>query len=270
MKRTLLLLLLLGCGQSEPPEEERYDRIISLVPSVTEMLYEIGAADQLVGVTDYCVYPPEAAKKEKIGGITINYEKVLALQPDAAFTRSTMTSGTNDDLKRMGIRVVMIDAETLEEIARELKRLGRLTGHAEQGDRAAKDLWDRVRAVEKSVKGKSRATVYIETTSEPIGTAGTDSYTGDAIRRAGGKNIFDDFGHPWGQVSWESVLKADPDVILIVHDKPVSLESRPGWAELKAVRTGRVHKVPKSEFLYPTSRLVLGMERAAKLFHETD
>ena len=73
---------------------------------------------------------------------------------------------------------------------------------------------------------------------------------------------------PWGTVAWEVVVAKDPDVILIAHARPAEAERRAGWGGLKAVRTGRVYVVPKEEFVYPTARLALGLERAAKLFHE--
>ena len=77
-----------------------------------------------------------------------------------------------------------------------------------------------------------------------------------------------DIDRPWAQVSWEVILKRDPDVILIAHEMKDRLKSRAGWSDLKAVKTGRVALVPKEEFVLPTPRLVKGLERAAKLFHE--
>jgi iron complex transport system substrate-binding protein len=245
------------------------ERIVSLVPSITEMLFAAGAGGQVVGVTNWCTYPPEAASREKIGGLQPDIEKILFLRPDAVFTRSSMTRSTLKGLETYGIRVVAVDAESFEEIAAELRRIGELTGHPEEGERAARDVEGRVRAVEARVKGKPAPAVYLELTSEPIGSAGPDSYTGDLIRRAGGRNILPPLGAPWRAVSWEVVLENDPDVILVAHKQTKGMEDRPGWSGLKAVRTRRVHHVPVEEFNRPTPRLVLGLERAARLIHET-
>lgn len=252
-----------------PPGAERYDRIVSIVPSVTELLFEVGAGDQVAGVTTYCAWPPEAERKEKIGDIVVNYEKVLALEPDAVFS-SRLAHPSNLALERMGVRVVRVDAESFEEIADQLRRLGRLTGHAERGEEAARRLRERVRAVEGRVQGKPRPSVFFESSFDPLWTAGPASYAGDAIRRAGGRNVMDDLPRPWAPVSWEVVLARDPDVILIAHGQTADLESRAGWSKLKAVKTGRVHRVPKESFIYPTPRLADGLELCARLFHEKD
>jgi len=223
-----------------------------------------------VGVTTYCAYPTEAAGREKVGDIVVSYEKVLALSPDAVFSSNRLAGRTNEALIGMGFHVVAVDAESFEEIAREIRRLGDLTGHAGKAEEVAADMMRLVGAVEERVAGKGAPTVFFESATDPIWTAGPDSYPGDLIRRAGGRNILHDLGRPWGTVSWEIVLQRDPEIILIAHTQTENLESRAGWSSLRAVRNGRVHRVPKEEFIYPTPRLVAGLERAASLFHAQD
>ncbi len=266
----LLLAIPLYIYRPGPAERKvvRYDRIVSIVPSVTELLFAVGAGNQVVGVTNYCIYPPEAKEKEKIGDLVVNYEKIIALNPDVVMSSDRLVRKTNEELTKMGLTVVKTEANSFEEIAEQLRQLGRLTGHESKGEEVARKMMERVRAVEEQVKGKPQPTVFFETTFDPILTAGEDTYTGDAIRRAGGKNIMNDIDRPWAQVSWEVILKRDPDVILIAHEMKDRLKSRAGWSDLKAVKTGRVALVPKEEFVLPTPRLVKGLERAAKLFHE--
>jgi iron complex transport system substrate-binding protein len=262
------LLLAVSCTKQTSTGSEQRLRIISLVPSATELLFEVGARDQVVGVTTSCLYPPEAQEKEKIGGLIVDIEKVLSLRPDLILS-SPIARKASGDLQRLGLRVVTIEANTFEEIAEQLRRVGGLTGHAQEGDVAADRLLARVRAVEARVGGLPPPTVFFETGGDPILTAGPRSYPGDALRRAGGQNIMYDLDRPWGTVSWEVVLKRDPEVILIAHASQ-ALPARAGWEKLRAVQAGRVHHVPKEAFYYPTPRLAEGLELAARLFHGKD
>lgn len=249
---------------------ERCGRIVSIVPSVTEMLFAVGAGDQVAGVTTYCDYPAEARAKEKIGDMRLNFEKVLALKPDVVMTVERMTRETCRALERMGIRVVDVYGESFEEIAEQLRRLGRLTGHPERGEEQARRLTERVRAVEERVRGRLQPSFFFESSFDPLWTVTSKAYSGDAIRRAGGRNIMDDVEGTWLEVSWEVVLAHDPDVIFIAHEQTSNLAGRAGWERLKAVKNGRVYVVPKEAFIYPTPRLADGLELAARLLHEKD
>jgi iron complex transport system substrate-binding protein len=139
--------------------------------------------------------------------------------------------------------------------------LGTLTGHEAEGEKAASELEARVKAV----VAEPGPTVYFEHSPEPLGTTGPDTYAGDALRRAGARNIFDG---GWRLIDWEAVMKRDPEVILITHDRKEELERRAGWSNLRAVRNKRVYFVAKANYLYPTPRLVNGLEEAARIFRE--
>jgi len=235
-------------------------RIVSTVPSLTEMLYDIGAGDQVVGVTTYCLYPPEAARKPKVGSINVDYEALAALKPDLIATSVAVAHRSSADLESQGYRIFSVDPHTVAEIASSLRLLGAVTGHEAEAERAASAFEARVRAATRP----PGPTVYFEHSADPLGTAGPDSYVGDAIRLAGGRNIFDG---GWRLIEWETVLARDPDVILIAHDRKEGLERRSGWSNLKAVRNGRVYFVAKEHFLYPTPRLAEGLEEAARVLH---
>lgn len=278
MRRALVLLLLAGCGESPPPSAAartltdsrgktvrvpvRPERIVSIVPSLTEMLFAVGAGGQVAGVTTWCDFPPEAKAKPKVGDIVIDLERLLALRPDLVVTVHSLTRKTTADLEGRGLPVFSIEAESFDEIARALETVGELTGRAAEGKRAAVELTRRVN--EASVSTAAGPTFYFEHSVDPLGTTGPGSYVGDALRRAGGRNIFDG---GWRQVDWESVVAADPEAILITHDRREGLERRAGWKELRAVRNGRVHFLSKEGFVYPTPRLIDGLEAASKVFH---
>ena len=277
MRRLLLLLLLAGCSPaSEPPAATRDfvdsrgktvtivwppRRIVTIIPSATELLYAVGAGEQVAGVTTYCVWPPEAKAKPKVGDIVVDYERLAVIKPDVVVTSWSLTQKTSAQIESSGYRVFSVEPRSFEEIARDLRTLGRLTGHEAEGEKAAASLEARVRAV----AAPPGPTVYFEHSAEPLGTAGPDTYTGDALRRAGGRNIFEG---GWKLIDWEGVMSRDPEVILIGHGARQGLENRAGWRNLRAVKSGRVHFVNKEHFIYPTPRLADGLEEAAKILRE--
>jgi iron complex transport system substrate-binding protein len=276
VRRALLLAALLaGCGRAEDPGPRREvvdsrgktvripappKRIVSILPSATELLFAAGAGGQVAGVTTWCLHPPEARAKPKIGALVVDGERLAAIRPDLVVTTERMTRQTTADLEAAGYTVYSIDPVGFASIAETLRRLGDITGHAEEAARVADEMMARVEAV----KAAPGPTVYFEHSAEPLGTTGPESFVGDLLRRAGGRNVFDG---GFRLVDWESVLARDPDVILISHDKR-GLESRAGWAGLKAVKAGRVHYVDKMLYIYPTPRLAEGLEEAAKLLRD--
>jgi iron complex transport system substrate-binding protein len=277
VKRLLILTLLAGCSKPvEAPASTRdfvdargktvkvvYPprRIVSIIPSTTELLFDVGAGEQVVGVTTYCDWPPEAKQKPKIGDIVVDYEKLAALKPDVVVTSWSTTKKASAEIEGKGYALFSVEPRSFEEIVDSLRKLGALTGHEAEGERAAAALEARVKAV----VATPGPTVYIEHSPEPLGTTGPDTYMGDAIRRAGGRNVFDG---GWHLVDWEAVMARDPDVILIAHDRKTGYESRAGWNNLRAVKNKRVYFVAKEHYMYPTPRLADGLEEAARIFRE--
>jgi len=278
VRRLALLLLIVGCDRPTGPPQAgtpavdsrgktvlippRPGRIVSLAPSTTELLFDVGAGDQVAGVTTFCEFPPEARSKPKIGDLVLDLEKLSALRPDLVVTAWSLTQKTSADLEAKGYAVFGVDPQSFEEIAAALVALGDITGHAPEGRRAAEALMSRVRAI----GPYEGPTFYFEHSADPLGTTGPETYTGRALRLAGGRNIFE--GAWRNAVDWESVMARDPEVILIAHDGRGALERRAGWEKLRAVRKGRVYFVPKEHYIYPTPRLVEGLEEASRLFHE--
>jgi iron complex transport system substrate-binding protein len=277
MKRILLLVLLAGCSKSSDSPAATRDfidsrgktvriaypprRIVSIIPSTTELLFAVGAGDQIAGVTTWCDWPPEATAKPKIGDIVVDYERLATMKPDVVVTYWTQTKKASADLEAKGIPLFSVEPHSFEEIARALRMLGKMTGHEAEGEKAASQLEARVKAV----VAEPGPTVYFEHSPDPLGTTGPETYAGDALRRAGARNIFEG---GWHLIDWESVMKRDPEVILITHDRRDGLERRAGWANLRAVKNKRVYFVAKENYLYPTPRLANGLEEAARIFRE--
>jgi iron complex transport system substrate-binding protein len=269
-----LVLLVVGCDRPPAAGREVVDargktvrvpdpprRIVSLLPGATELLFAVGAGEQVAGVTAYCDYPEAARSKPKIGDLVVSGEAVAALRPDLVLTTERLTRQSTADLERAGYAVFSIDPMSFEGIAEALLLVGSLTGHAAEGMRAAEEFLGRLQELE-APPGRG-PTVYFEHSADPLGTTGPESYAGEAIRRAGGRNVFDG---GWRLTDWESVLAKDPEVILVAHEKRDGLERRAGWKELRAVKSGRVHFVSKDHYVYPTPRLLRGLEECRGLF----
>jgi iron complex transport system substrate-binding protein len=283
MKRWLVLALLLtGCPQHAKPPPPRQvvdfrgksvpvaarpERIVSLIPSCTEMLYAVGAGDQVMAVTTFCDYPEAAKNQIKIGALEVNYELLLSLRPDLVLASSVLNRRSVEHLEAAGIPVVCVDPKSLADVARALRFVGEATGHTEEGERAAQDVEERVAAVEARVAGKEPPRVVLELTPDPF-VAVPGTYGHDALVRAGGRNAFEELSAGvYVAVSWEAVLAKDPDFYVVAHPNRPRPSERPGFEKLRAVRDGRYVEFDAMWFTYPTPRLVRGLELLSEKLH---
>lgn len=282
MKKLAILVLVLGCRQSEPDVPVRVvrdltgaavevpvrvERIVSVVPSATELLFAAGAGDLVVGVTEYCTYPPEAARIARIGSMVVNYEAVVALKPDLIVSSKDLAARTNDQLRGLNLRVLALDPKSMSDISSAIRLLGDVTGRQGPAERAASAFDQRVAAVLERVKDvKRRPTVYLEASSQPHAAA--PGMTADEIiRLAGGVNVITEtHAGKWIPISWELVLARDPEFVIVAHDYEPYPWDRVGWSGLRASKQEK-RKFDKAEFMFPTPRLAAGLERLARLLH---
>lgn len=253
-------------------------RIVSLAPSLTEILFALDAGDRLVAATEYCDYPPAARELPRIGGITsdtVDLERVLTAHPDLVVSIGGDQADVARALGRLGLRVEMLPSDDLDDLFVTLEELGRLTGHPEDATRLARRLRQRIEEVEARVGAlpeAERPRVFYQVWDRPLMTAGPETFVGELIERAGGRNVFSDVESLYPQISPEAVIARDPEVILAPHrhGEPVDLEDfhrRPGWSGLDAVRTGRVHTVDGDWVARLGPRLVDALEVFASLLH---
>ena len=282
MKKLAILILAIGCGRPADKAPVRVirdltganvevpvkvERIVSVVPSATELVFAAGAGDLVVGVTTWCDYPPEAARIAKIGDMRVNYEAVVALKPDLIVSANNLAARTNEQLRGLGLRVLCLDPQSLADIGFAIRLLGDVTGRRDAADRAAAEFDRRVAAVLERVKDvKRRPTVYLEASSTPHAAA--PGMTGDEIiRLAGGTNIITEtHAGKWIPISWELVLSRDPEFVIVAHDYTPYPWDRPGWSGLQASKKEKL-MFDKAEFMFPTPRLATGLERLARLLH---
>ncbi len=227
-------------------------RVVSLAPSNTEILFAVGAGDQVVGVTQYCNYPPEAQDREQIGGFsakTISVEKIIALEPDLVLAVGEIHQPVIEALEQLDVPVYSLDPKSLDDVYTRIELVGRMTGHEEEAAQVVEDMKSSVAAVTEQVATipqEDRLTVYWEVFDEPRMTAGPSTFTGQLIELAGGVNIFADVTEEYPQISDEVVIGRNPEVIMgadtmgekLTIDK---VAQRPGWDQIDSVQNGRIY-----------------------------
>lgn len=253
----------------KPPE-----RIVSLAPSNTEILFALGLGERTVGVTDYCDYPPEAKAKEKVGGFKDpSVEKVISLRPDLVLATGGIQREVVDRLDQLGVPVFVLDPHTMDEVLAGIRTVARLAGAAAAGDRVAAGLEARIAAVRDrtgAIPEAERPAVFYEVWPDPLMTAGPGSFAHDMIALAGGRNVAADTAQPYPKFSLEALVAADPAVIVTPFEetaRDLAAGRRPGWRGLRAVRDGRIAVVNQDLTSRPGPRLVDGLEAMARAIH---
>jgi iron complex transport system substrate-binding protein len=252
--------------------EAEPQRIISLAPSHTEILYALGLGDRVVGVTAYCNYPPEAADKPKVGEFAIiDLEQVVGLEPDLVLATSMHVAEAVPALQERGISVFVTDPQSVLEVLETIKAIGRVTGQEETAAALAAEMQERVDAVRERVEDAPPPKVFWELGPE-LYTAGPGSFLDDLIMMAGGENVAADADSPWPQLSVEAIILKDPEVVVLAdHNYGQTAEmvgERPGWEEIKAVKEGNIIELTDDDiFSRPGPRIVEALEFLARSFH---
>ncbi len=242
-------------------------RIVSIAPSITEVLYAIGAQDRLVGVSSADDYPPEVRSKPRVGGVQLDFERIAQLRPDLVIGVRSLQLVSLERLRALGYRVLALDPKSLEDTYEAILLLGRVTGREEGARQVVRGMRDRVeRVVARVRRSAHRPRTFVEVWDQPFLTAGSGTFLHDLVRAAGGRNIFADLAG-WPQVSEEEILRRDPEVILLLHPGRTRVLRRPAWQRVAAVRAGRVHVLNPSWVTRPGPRLVLGLEQMARTLH---
>ncbi|MEE9208512.1 MAG: helical backbone metal receptor [Gemmatimonadota bacterium] len=225
-------------------------RIISLVPSASEILFEIGEGHRLVARSRFDDYPPAVLELPSVGdAIRPAAELVLAHRPDLVL----MVGGADnrravEEFTRLGIAALVIRINTFEDLERNIRRFGQLTG----SDSAASRLWERLQgqldAVADLTKGLSRPSVYYDVAYPPAFTIGAQSYLDSLISLAGGRNVFGSVNAPSPQVGLEAIAAREPEILIRPLSRnsaynPLDPASRPGWSAVPAVRNGKIRTV---------------------------
>lgn len=251
--------------------EKQPQKIISLSPAITEILFAIGAGDRVTGVTEYCDYPAEALNKPKVGSFqNPNLELIISGKPDVIFVAAGIQEDFVKQFNELGIRVVTLDAENIGQVLDNIKLAGTVTGDRARSEQVVSGLEKRIAAVRERVAGAdTRPAVFFEVWDEPLMTAGPGSFIDDLITTAGGKNIASDAVKRFAEFSREMLIERNPDIyILNSHaHKPEDVKKRAGYSGLKAVKENRVYTIEDDLVTLPGPRIVEGLEEVAKIIH---
>jgi iron complex transport system substrate-binding protein len=257
--------------------EKMPQRIISLAPSNTEILFALGLGDRLVGVTEYCDYPPEALDKEKIGGFsTPDIEKVIALQPDLILAGSIHAKEVIPALEERDLTVFALVPENLEGILKNIEVVGKITGKEKEAFELITQLKERIEAITdktERLKTQERPRVFFITWHDPLKSMGSKSLPHELIEKAGGVNIFQDVEERNFQVEFETVVYCDPQVIIVTVGHAAGEAKAFEWA--KEEPRLKVTEASKNSRIFPLDtgltrygpRAVDALEEFAKFIH---
>jgi len=290
---TILLILLAsvagGCQPQFQPgtftddlgREIRIDgipqRIISLAPSNTEILFALGLGDRVGGVTEFCDYPEAAKVKPKIGGFsTVDIESVVALEPDLILATSVHETKVIPRLEQLGLTVVALAPKTVDGVLSSIILVGKITGKSQEATQLVASLAERIKAITDKTDGLSesqRPSVFYILWHDPLMTPGSGTHHDDLIQMAGGTNIARELTD-YADISLEAVIDANPKVMIagVGHgageDLPLQfIQTAPILENIDARRNNRVYEIDADLIGRPTPRLIEALELFAEFIH---
>jgi iron complex transport system substrate-binding protein len=248
-------------------------RVVSLAPSITEILYAIGLNDEIVGVSEFCDYPPAAIQKPKVGYAHPNIEVIVTLRPDLVLApRAFLRADLLAKLEQLKIPTFIVDPESFEEIPSRIQTVGRILNRTSSADGVAMAMRQRIAAIRSKMETVTAVRVLYVLNSQPLITVGPGSYIHQVINAAGGSNIASKTTVPYPRLNMETVLKEDPEIIIFPIGKaegiPLSEQQEwLRWTSVSAVKQGRLHQIPADVLNRPGPRIVEGLEALARIIH---
>jgi len=233
------------------------ERILALSPHACEMLYAIGAGDEVVGAVDYCDYPEPASHLPRVGSYTgINLEAALRLKPTMAVISGTSTQ--QEQLKSLGIRVIRSAPQSVDDVLADIRRLGRLTGHVRQAETLATNMQQRLDRLTHIVR-KQPKKVFYEVWHDPLQTVGGTGFINDMLQRIGLNNVFASIRLETPRINIEAVLHAAPDVVIIPSEHRDVAARKRFWKQWLGAGV-RIVVVNPDLLHRPGPRVIDGME----------
>ena len=248
-------------------------RVVSLAPSITEMLFALGLDEQIVGVTNFCNYPPAAETKPKVGYTHPNLESLLALRPDMVAAPSEfLRADVLAKLEALKVPVFVLQARSLEDVLAHLHLLGRIFERPAAADAVTRHMRERLHYITRQLEATQPTRVLYVLSSQPLITVGPDSYIHQMIGVAHGINIASNASGAYPRLSMEAVLDANPEVLIfpVGSTESVSDSERQAWSRwtgLSAVRHQRLHVVSSDTLNRPGPRVMDGLEQLARAIH---
>lgn len=252
------------------------ERIVSLSPSNTDMLYALGLGDRIVGVTSFCDYPEDAKSKPKIGGFADpNMELIMKAEPDLVVANSLHAEAVKQ-LEGLGVPVIIVDALDINDVLKVIEVLGKATGSSDKAGDIISKMEQKIKEISNKVADlpeNEKPRVYFEIWHDPLTTGGKESFLNNLIETAGGKNVASDVNKDWIVYSPEVLLSKDPQIIIYIshfssEQTLKEIRSRSGWQDISAVKNNHIYKFPDENIVIrPGTRIVEGLEILARMFH---
>lgn len=265
-------------AKQESKEKVEYKRIISLIPSNTEILYELGLGDKVVGVSTVDDYPKDVKDKKQFDAFKLDTEALMKAKPDLILAHESNKSTQEKDLKKLtdaGVKVVYIDdANSINEMYQTFKQVGKVTGKEKEANKLVDKVKNDIEKVKKDIpEDKQGKQVFMEISSQPdIYTSGKNTFYDDMLTSIKAKNVFHD-EEGWIKTDKESILKRNPDVMITTSGQSEEEykklnNNRDGFDQVNAVKNDSVYALNADKISRPGPRLAEGLEELADKIYD--
>jgi iron complex transport system substrate-binding protein len=275
----LTVLMFAAAGTADSIAEGALpERIISLTPATTEILFALGLDDKIIAVSSYCTWPVKAMKKEKIGSFSNpNIEKIITLKPDLVMVTGMEQENMRSLLARLGIKYISVDPKDIDELMSSIEQIGIVTGSLTKAKAINKEIRDVLEKIAIAVSEKGdypKPRIYMEIWHNPIMSPGRGSFVDDMITRAGGINITSDIRRSYSRIDPEQIIFRNPEKIILAYMKPdiwvrENFSNRPGWRDIQAVKEKKIYTgIDPDTILRPGPRISQGLIKLHRVFYE--
>ncbi|MGG2954093.1 ABC transporter substrate-binding protein [Geobacillus stearothermophilus] len=249
-------------------------KIVSLIPSNTEIAYALGLGEKIVGVSDFDNYPEDVKTKTKIGGMEFNVEKIISLKPDLVLAHASSAHNSRDGLKQLkdaGITVLVVnDAKSFDDVYASIDLIGKATGTTDKAKQVIDEMKEKLAKIKekaKQIPADKQANVWIEVSPPPqLYTTGKGTFMDEMLKVISAKNVAGSL-EGWPMVTEEKAVAYKPDVIITTYGGAKQVLARAAWKDVPAVKNKRVYDVNTDLVSRPGPRLVEGVEELAKAIY---
>ncbi len=239
-------------------------RVVALAPHLVEMVFAVGAGDQLVGAVSYSNYPEAAQQIPRVGTYkNFSVEAILRLQPDLVLAWGTGNDSSNpEQLEKLGIPVYFTEPRKLEDIGADMEKIGQLLG-AEHTNKASQAFAEQLKTLRLSYSDQAPVSVFYQVWNEPLQTLNGEHLVSDVMALCGGRNVFFDASSLAPKISVESVLRLNPQTIVasgMGEHRPEWLDEWRVWPQLQAVKDEQLYFIPPEYIQRHTPRILIGAQ----------
>jgi iron complex transport system substrate-binding protein len=249
-------------------------RIISLAPNITEILFDLGLEEEIVGVSIHCNFPEKAKTRVRVGSyISLDFETIISLKPDLIIaTGAGNTREMVERLEKLGFHTYVIYPKNVDGILLSIDHIGQVVGRKKEAATIINDMTTRREKIKELTQGLPQPRVFLQIGEAPIVTVGKGSFADDLIRLAGGRNVAGDEKKMYPRFGMEEILKRAPEVIIISSMNPKGdyqkvFQDWTRWKTIPAVKNGRIHLIDSDLIDRPSPRIVDGLEEIARILH---